>query len=376
MKNIVIFITLMFLGANASAVTLKSLYDVAIDVESQSGTVRDKAISDAFSSLLVKVTGQTDIVDQEAGAELMSKAKQFVRSFRYQQIEEQPVDAIISPWKTEEEESTLTMKEPEPETESIVKQRLIVSFDEKAVGNALWKAKLPVWGKTRPTTLLWVAFQDSEKRMLLGANQKNELQPYVQNHALKRGLPLRYPRLDDEDKKNINITDVWGAYKEPVKMASMRYATEAVATAQLKLNKDNAWEARWSLLQGDDAEYWRVDAADIQQALEKGIDELAQRIAKRYVQVAVANDGDTLIYISDVSNVFDYNRISKYLNGLAGVKNAELIQVQANDVVFRLELRSSARQLKQSIALGKTLAPQDLFAMESQEARFSYRLKP
>ena len=374
MKKILVLIVLLFFAAGSPAVTLKNLYDVSVEVDSQSGAVRNKAIKEAFANLLVKVTGMPGVLEQAEGKALLSKSKNFVRSFRYQQVEQSVVNNVITLFKDEQEENVLQMQEEE--IEEIIKQRLIISFDEKAVGNALWKAQLPVWGKTRPSTLLWVVFQDSEKRMLVGANKQTEIQPYIDEHAAKRGLPLLYPRLDEQDQRNINVTDVWGAFKEPVKMASSSYDSDAVVTARLLLDKDNQWEARWSLFHGEDAEYWRVTATEIQPLLAQGLDELAQRLAKHYVHVASVNDGDTLVYISDVNNVFDYNRINKYLNGLAGVKKAELFEVKANDVVFRLELRSNAKQLRQSIALGSTLASQDQFSVGNQDSRFSYRLKP
>lgn len=377
MKTLSLFILLLLFTSSASAVALKNLYDVAVTVNSQAGSERNRAIEEAFKQLLIKVTGQPDIVEQESGIQLISDAKKFVRSFRYTTVDEKVLPPLIIPWPVlgDEEKPVLDLAQQNiEEEEAITKQELVVSFDEKAVGDALWKAKLPVWGKTRPSVLLWVAFQDSEKRMLLDAKQESELQRAMNKQAKKRGVPLLYPKIDRRDQASINITDVWGGYKEPLVAASTRYSTDEVVTVQLKLDRENNWQARWNLYHADEVEFWRSSAADIQQILAAGIDEIAQRVAKRYVSISIADDGDTLIYISDVNNVFDYNRVSKYLNGLTSVKKAELAQVSANEAVFRLDLRSGTKQLKQAIALGKTLASVDSFGMDKQDARISYRL--
>ena len=374
MKKLLVLFSLLLLSVGAQAATLKSLYNVSVIVESQSTAARDKAITDSFADLLVKITGMPTVAEREGVAEMLNNAKRYVRSFRYQQIKPVTRENVVSLWQTEAEPEVL--QTTESEEESAPQQRLIVSFDEKAVGDALWKARLPVWGKTRPATLMWVAFQDSEKRMLIDSKQKTELQEYVDQQAGKRGLPIMLPRMDEADKNKINVTDVWGGYRAPLELASLSYGADVVASARLLLKNDNTWESRWSLMQGDDVEYWRVEAPDVESLLKQGVDDLAERISQRYVHVATVSDGEAVIYVSDVNNVFDYNRVSKYLNGLAGVKKAELIEVKANQVAFKLDLRSSAKLLKQSIALGKTLASNDMFGTESQESLFNYRLKP
>ena len=376
---------------NASAVTLKSLYEVAIEVDSQSSSVRQTAFNEAFGQLLIRITGKPDVLSDPQGQELLKKANSFVHSFRYQTEAAANASPVIKLWQAQETPvaeppttapDNLPPQVPEQlqplpvegQVEDKPKQKLLVSFDERAVRDALYRAKLPVWGKTRPESLFWVVFEDSEKRMLLGSKSATEIQNELNQHAAMRGLPVLYPRLDATDSQQINVSDVWGSYKEPIKLASMRYKSEAIVAVRLLLNKDNQWMSQWSLLLGNDSEFWRINARGINETLDQGLDELASRLSKKYVHEAT-DESNVLIYISNVSNVLDYNRVSKYLNGLTSVKRAELVEVQANNLVFRLDLRSNEKQLKQTLALGSTLTSNDSFGMESQDSKLSYRLK-
>ncbi len=373
MTKYLLSICLLFLlSLDVSAVTLKRLYEVSVPVTSQSTGERSRAISAAFGELLIKITGQPDVLEQESGRALLKQAKRFVRGFRYALPTEENSERYVTMWPVEGVDEPPADESEEADIQ--VPQVLVVSFDEKAVGDAVWRSRLPLWGKSRPETLVWLAFQDSEKRMALGAKHNSQLQSWLKKQAQRRGLPLRFPLYDERDSRLINVNDLWGAYQEPVVMASRRYATPVIVDVVLSLDESNQWQTQWTLFQGEETEYWRLTGSELEQVVNQGIDELMRHVAKHYVNVAVAGKGETLIYVSGVSNVFNYKRVGQYLNDLAVVKKAELVQVSPDELVFRLDLRSSAQQLKKTISLGKTLVAQDDFNVEGQNARLVYRL--
>ncbi len=373
MKRFFWSISLFFLVSYVSAATLENLYDATVTVESQSAADRELAFSLAFEQLLIKVTGQPDIVQTDSAKTLVSKAAGFVRSFRYAPIEQKTNNEVIVLWDKNNAVANVESDDLQPAEEAI-KQYLIVSFDEKAVSNAMWQAKLPVWGKSRPTTLLWLAFQDSKQRLLLNANQQIELRTLLDQHSSKRGLPLIYPLVDEQDQANIKINDVWNGFNVPLEMASARYPAEIIVAARLLLNQDNHWQTVWRIYRDGESEFWQMNAPDLQQAVELGLDELTQRIAKLYASIPMAEDGTVFVHVEDVKSVVDYHRVSQYLSGLNAVTNAELVQTSPHEVIFRLDLRSDAKQLKQTIALGKTLVVSEDLDTDLQDARITYRL--
>ena len=347
-------------------------------VFSQSIKERKTATNKAFEELLIRITGKRDVLGLEASQELLANSNRFVRSFRYE-ILPPPVVFETTPIKQDEEESnvlTFNTKFIEKE-ENYPTQKIVVSFDEKAVKNSLWKLKLPVWGKTRPSTLFWIAIQNNQQRSLLDSTESTELLALVKQHAEKRGVPIIYPRLDLEDQLKVNVTDVWGGYKTPVSEASLRYKPEAIISAQIFRDSEGIWQGRWNLYQAGDETSWQFSAPHLSVVIFESIDKLATRLAERYAQVSSGDDDSRfLIHISDVSNLKEYKKINRYLKSLSVVKRAALAEIQSNELVYELELRSNPRALKQAIALGKTLlAMDDPFAAEVDTNRLNYRLR-
>lgn len=385
MKKFLLFVVLVLLCLPVYATTVKKLYEVSVPVFTQSDNERKEAVSQAFAELLIRVTGRRNIALQSGVKELIKTAPRYMRSFRYEQIEEksQPEaepglqEDLVVDAENQESGQLIDPLANQPKAEKPKpNQYLVVSFDKQAVKNVLWKNKLPVWGETRPSTLLWIAIQDAEQRNLMDVSEPGPMLEYLSKQANKRGLPLVYPLLDLEDQMNLNVTDVWGGFKDHINNASARYQTEAVVSARLSLNSSGIWQSRWSLYQGNDESSWQINAVDLESAVAYGLDNIADKLAERYAHVSTSSDENAaLIYISDVNNLSDYEKINDYLSSLSAIKNVELRQVQANELVYRLELRSNKKVLKQAISLGKVLLTQeDPFAISLDEERFNYRL--
>lgn len=373
--SIVFFIVSLLYFHTAQTATLTKLYEVSVPVFSQSSRERKEATRKAFEELLIRITGKRDILGMEASQKLLARSRRYVRSFRYEMLP--PPVEIENEMATDETENSQTDAEVEEEKPQPT-QKIIVSFDEKAVKNSLWKNKLPVWGKTRPRTLIWIAISENEQRMLLDASEVTPLLELIKQQAERRGVPVVYPKLDQQDQEQVNVTDVWGGYKEPVFNASQRYAPEAVIAAQFFLDQFGVWQTRWRMYQANEETLWQSSAPQLAAVVNEGIDKLASLLADRYAQVSGGEDSNKfLIHISDVSNLADYDKINRYLTSLSVIKNADLAQIQSNELTYELELRSNAKALKQAIALGKTLAAQDdPFAAEIETNQLSYRLAP
>jgi len=257
-------------------------------------------------------------------------------------------------------------------------QKITVSFDEDELKNSLWQHELPVWGKIRPTTLVWLAMEDGEQRAMLDGEKPGKILALLEEESEKRGVPMRYPRLDRKDQSKVNVTDILGSYKAPVINASLGYQTEAIISVSFLYDPIEGWQTRWSLYQANEEASWRISAPDLDIAILEGVDKLASMLADRYAQTSSGNDTDRfLLYIQDISNLSDYDKINRYLDAISIIKRAELVQIQGNELVYELELRSHLKALKQTIALERVLVAQDDPFVDANEAhRLNYRFIP
>ncbi len=345
-------------------------------VHSQSASERKKAISSAFEELLVRITGKRDVLGMSSGQNLLRESRRFVRSFRYEELL-LPTFDLMDVGDETQIDVLHVLDEAKPKLERPT-QKITVSFDEVAVKNSLWQHELPVWGKTRPTTLVWLATEEGEQRATLDASEPSKILALFEEESEKRGVPMVYPRLDSHDQSEVNVTDILGSHKLPVMNASLAYQAEAIISASFLYDPIEGWQTRWNLYQANDEASWRISAPDLEIAIFEGVDKLASLLADRYAQTSTGNDSDRfLLYIQDISNLTDYDKINRYLDAISLIKRVELVQIQGNELVYELELRSHLKALKQAIALGRVLVTQDdPFVDVSDAHRLTYRFVP
>ncbi|MDH5216734.1 MAG: DUF2066 domain-containing protein [Gammaproteobacteria bacterium] len=346
-------LSLLFCVLSVNAATVERLYEVAYPVETQQAQERKAAIEQALLELLVRVTGNSQIAELPQTVELLEKASGFVRQFQY----------------------SVRQNENSPFGESRKEQAILnVVFDEVAIKQALWKHNLPVWGKTRPATLLWIAIQDSEKRYLLDANNAQEIVDVMNAQAQKRGIPVIYPLMDLEDQMNIKVSDVWGGFIDNISGASSRYPAEEILSGRIFLDPFGTWQARWTLIHGTEQTVWQISGEDLTVVLEQGMHGLADNVAVRYASTA-SDDAQVglQIRISDIKDINSLVRATKYLESLSQIAKIHLAKVESTRATFQIELRSEQQALARAISLGRTLM-QDTQETDEEQVTLAYRL--
>lgn len=349
-----VFGFLALLPLCASAVVVDGLYEVKVPVLGQNQSEREEAVRAAFSRLLVRITGTPEVLNREVTQTLLQKAAQFVQQYRYQLVPAASGNGT--------------------ETET---QVLNVVFDAAATDQALWANGLPVWGRTRPATLVWLAVQESETRYLLDANNPSQILGVLQERAVDRGLPLVFPLLDLEDRFRVSVSDVWANFNEPIQEASKRYDTEAVLVGRVFQDIMGGWQARWTVYEGKNVTAWSSQGEDLEAVVGEGVDGVANELASRYANIGGREEGALSIAVADVATVDDYVRTTRYLESLTPVEAVQVVTIEPARITYRLQLRGSQEGLAQAINLGNTLALDQIDIPEPGNGlTLAYRLLP
>ncbi len=345
-STIVVVFLLALVSLNAAAVEVDRLYEAEVPVADQGTDQRTEAVHEAFVQVLVKVTGETGIASDAAAKPLLEDAEHFVQQFRYRQ----PPPSAPAPASAQAPAQDAAPAAPQ--------QVLWARFDPAALNRALGKQGLPVWGRARPATLLWLAVEQNGRRELVGANSGTDMEQTLTAEADLRGLPLRLPLLDLTDQSHLSASDVWGDFDDNILAASARYQTEAVLVGRA-YPAAGGWQGRWTLYQGGSRAVWDSRGDDRADVLQDGVDGAAQRLAQRFAQV---RSGDVrgqrlLVQVREVGNLGDYTRAMKYLESLSPVISLEPFAVSPGKATFRLETRGGRDAIEQSVRLGRTLEP-------------------
>lgn len=327
-----------FISFHVSQVTLAdevtNLYEASVPVASQDRDLRTEAIRNAFSEVLVRVSGRAEIVDGSrypSIQEAVERATRYAQQYRY--VRREPGAGTG--------QSSLS---------------LWVRFDETAISRLLRDNQLPVWGSTRPATLIWLVVDNRGQRELVGSDMRNEVLTAMQQRAGLRGLPMRFPLLDLTDRSAVRVSDVWGNFETTILRASERYQTEAVLVGRVFQGYSGHWTARWSLYSDSRRQDWSSSGQSITEALHPGIDKTAEALAVRYAQVDHTDNATVLLHVKDVNSLADYNRVTKYLGTLSHVSSVQTVELSNEGAIFRINVPGGRPNVARAIALGRTLA--------------------
>jgi hypothetical protein len=320
----------------AHGAIVQGLYEAEKVVSSQSKSARVEAMKSALTEVLAKVTGRPDINTVPDVATALDKARNYVQQYRYHKI---PENSYLN-------------------TEAAAGSQIIwIRFDERAINKLLQKNNLPVWGRTRPATLVWLAVQQDGARYMIGGNSPEEIRFALENEAQRRGIALVLPMLDAEDQNKLSFLDVWNNNQESVFLASQRYDADAILVGRMNLTAGDQWQGRWILYEGGQGLSWNTQGNVANQLLDSGVLGTLEILGSRYAQVYDdSKPGEVNIAVTNIKSLDQYARVSGYLTSLEQVTGIYPTHVDNNSVSFRLNIRGNSKGLIKTIELGNVLA--------------------
>lgn len=312
----------------------EALFEAEVEVADSSAAARGEGIVAAFARVLTKVTGRSDPEAFAAWPRLRQAADGLLVEYRYRSEPAAPDSEPLAPPRT----------------------LLTVRFDRQGVESLLRGEWLPVWGDTRPATLLLLAVEQGTERFLYTPDALPEAARAIAAASRRRGLPLLAPLLDLEDRTALAFTEVWAGFPEVIEYVSARYAPDAVLVTRLLREGPAVWSAQWTLHQGRERESWR-SSGTLATALEAGIDELADRLARRYVADPTAGEQRMRLAVTQIGSPADYARVLAFLGGLSAVSAVRPVLASREALELELVIDVAPEALLRTIGLGGTLLP-------------------
>ncbi len=323
---------LLVLPAIAHAEWVPDLYEVVLPVADESAAVRNAAMADGLAEMLVRQSGDGQILQKitppNAGA--------YVKQYRY---EARPVQS--SP------ESNGTAEN----------QQIRLQYNGTRIMDFLRSNGLPIWGEHRAVAVLWLAVRDGRNQYLLKASDVSLFKSQLEKLFRQRGIPVIWPSYDKRDQALIKFADVWAGFSEPLQQVSARYSQGPVLAGNLAWN-GSVWSGDWTLLDARHSQRWSLRSADYEQLLSDAVNQMADALGKQYA-VLESSDGSTearvQLDIENVSTLAAYVRVKKYLASLQAVQNVQLTRLGGDNVEFSLALRSRVDDLRNLLATSSQL---------------------
>ena len=323
----------------APAIKVSGLYEAETIVSSQSSDSRLAAIRACLAMVLVKLTGVRQVSGETELEPILDQAENFVRQYSYRELEmEMPASlgpATARGW------------------------RLAVKFDEDNLNSSLRALGIPVWGRERPSILVWLALERSNRRVFAEPGNDPELLAIVKKVAQRRGVSILFPLHDLDDQAQIQPGDVWLDFQEQILTASARYNADVVLTASISSPIPGIWEGRWRRYGGNGAEYeWATETDLLEVALEEGFDGFVDTLAYEFARSgSYTLVGDIEITVGAVNSIAQYARLLNYLESLSSVSSIHVKEVRTGEVLLALSAHGGEQAVVRTINLGRTLEP-------------------
>ncbi len=335
------FFTILFLTVStAEAAIVDGLYEAEVLVKSQSRSERNQAMSSALAQVFQKVSGRSNTQTLPGIADAISHADQFLQQYLYRGLHE----------------TQYPIPQADPSS-----QLAWFRFDEQAVNRVLRENNLPVWGHTRPATLVWMGIEQNGSRYMLGSDSAEELRDILEYEAQRQGMALVLPLLDLQDQRTLSFADLWGNFQDSILSASSRYQADAVLVGRVSLTSSDVWQGRWTLYESGRSVSWQSQGNYPDEVVSTGVVGTVEALANRYAQ-APSDDipGVVVLAVTGVTNLKDYARVSSYLNSLELVKDLQPTVISDNSARFKLDIRGNAEGLAQTIKLGNVLQEEQI----------------
>ena len=320
-----------------SAGTVEGLYEAEVPVASQDAKDRDRALRTALLEVVVRVSGQRRVAPTGVLSAAIQNPSRYVQEYGYGA----PPGAAGAGRPTTARGA-----------------RLWARFDPNTINELLRQAGLPVWGRSRPTTLVWLVVERDEQRGFVWA--EDPLAGVLQGRARARGVPIALPSPDGQDRGGVRVDDVWNDLPDKVSPGARRYGADAVLLGRARERVPGLWETRWTLVAGGSPERFTADGELIDKVVAEGLDRAVDALAGRVAQTpaaAVPEGPLPDLVVTGVSSFDDYARVRKYLEGVDGISSVQTAGLEPGRVTFRIKAHSDREGVSRSLALGRTLAP-------------------
>lgn len=340
------FIALIFIFVTTSlyAIEVSDVYTAKVKLTSQTAQDQKNAFKLAFSSVLIKASGDEGILLNTAIKNEIDKHNRYLTKFNYM-------------------------------TENGI-NKLVATFDEARIKRLFFREHIPLWGRLRPLVLFWVVTEDGTDRRVISETKNSLLHNQIKTLAKQKGLPIALPLMDLMDTQNIQISDLWGRFIQPIKLASERYKAENIVVVRLTKNansvlaqkpsadcnllcKQSPLKLDWHLISNQNSQvkssnqYQGIDELTL---INSAVADITSTIAKRY---ALSNDQgldhQLVIDVANIDSLTKYVEITRFFEKLPSIKSVVLTKAQANTRRFTLRLMSSPDSVLASFKLNKNL---------------------
>ncbi len=327
------FFMLALLALPLNAATVNNLYQAQVVLPDTDKQSEQTARQQGLEQVLVKVSGQSQVVDNEVIRKALSSSSQYISQFGVGSLNGQ--------------------------------QTLDMTFDRVQVHNLLAQANATVWSDQRPAVLVWLVKENNREREIVWDQTSNPLQTEMNTAANQRGVPVLMPIGDFEDITAVTVPDLWGGFVEPVANASLRYNPEAILIVRAREEGSNV-SLSWQLFEQSADRLVASQVApkegrasgELAVATREMVNQIADQLAAKYaVQLGGESRGLFTISVANIQTTEDFFTLERMLTSLSSVASVDVQRLHGDKAMFGVNLLTTEDAFKRELLLDRRMTP-------------------
>lgn len=348
MRSVIYWILALLLTMASShlyAVQVHSIYQAEVPVATQSDDDKLQAEQDALAEVLVKISGNSHILENNPNlSSNLKNADNFVEDYSYSTPAGAPKSA---------------------------KYLLFVRFDAESVNQLLHETGAPVWGLYRPLVLVWLALQTPNHAAEVVDPSTSDIPTLLKKTAKHRGLPIIFPMMDVTDLTQVSANDISDQAILRLQQASARYTSNAILVGKITQNT-NLFSSHWQLVLDKDRWNWDITGKSLQDVMTAIVANVTDTFATRYgVLMSNTVQSQLTMIVTGVRQPQDLVQLMKYIQHVQSVTTVQLKNIADDEVTLDVGLSGKIDTFAQALILGKKLQP--IFSAHPVEGSVAYK---
>ena len=278
----------------------------------------------ALKQVLIKVSGNSDITKSNETKLLLKKTQQMISQYGYRAIGGDEYFSAL--------------------------------FDRNKINQALKEMQQPIWGDTRPITLVWLINNNELVSDNFVKDTTNSLSLAVKQAELARGIRVQFPLMDLDDNLALSVSDVKGRFYDQVANATSRYERTHFVVAELQNVSSDRWKLRWQLLQINGAANQNRILHSEEHAGSKSlvtkllVNGLADYYASQYA-VLSTDDGKftQLFHVNGINSLSELSQLNNVLKNMLVISSYHVIAAEGSMISVEAKLKGSVNSFKNNL---------------------------
>jgi hypothetical protein len=320
----------VFITSSLWAVRVNSIYQANIPVTSQSPDQRTQFSAEGLAQVLIKVSGNSHILDNSRIKSHLKEADELTEEFSYSPSPATPATPYI----------------------------LHIRFNTEAINRILRNADVATWGQNRPLIMLWAEYEvPDQAAVIIDSDSTTDLNQSFKKHAEQRGLPIILPMMDMMDINKVSVNDIVMMTLPTLQSAAKRYNSDAVLIVRVFKNP-NDFFIQSKLVMGAVQWSWDLHGKSLDEVTANLFTHVSDVLAGRYATV-VSNSvqSQLILKIVNITEPDDFGTMMEYISHLTPVADVEPVRIDGDTVSLKISLRGSKDALIQALSIGQKLEP-------------------